>query len=112
MWRRAWGGKFGLRVNTDYKKIAKQILTQPKFANIKGTVTKNNLNKYINSPEFKKTWERGRGSKNVYRSKEIIKALYGLPLNANENIFYNVQQQFNNRPEIQATKFSPTYGVF
>jgi len=32
--------------------------------------------------------------------------------NENTNVFYNAQQQFNNKPEVQAKKFVPTYGMF
>lgn len=38
-----------------------------------------------------------------------------LPVNKppkNTNVFYNAQQQFNNKPEVQAKKLVPTYGVF
>ena len=34
------------------------------------------------------------------------------PLVENTNVFYNAQQQFNNKPEVQAKKLVPTYGVF
>jgi len=90
-------------------------LSNSKYANIKKNVTKNQLNAFINSPNFKKTWNKGRGQKDIYRSKEIIKALYDLPLNKNvaqpsenTNVFYNARQSFNKQAK---PKFLIPYGM-
>jgi hypothetical protein len=114
VWNRAYGGKYGLYQNKRYGKIAEQILANKQYSNIKNRVTKNNLNKFINSPNFRKTWNRGRGRGNVYRSKEIIKALYGLPYNMPEN---TTSQPFEeNTPRQRQTQrpkpHVPTYGVW
>jgi hypothetical protein len=100
------------RLNAAQKKTIDKILAslqvpaRDKFRNRPA------LNFNIKNKKFLKA----NGSVNIAKvNGEVLKRLpKNKPMKENNNnVFYNAQQQINNKPEVQkAKKFVPTYGVF
>lgn len=85
--------------------VSLQVPARDKFRNRPA------LNFNIKNTKFLKA----NGSVNIAKvNGEVLKRLpKNKPIKENtNNVFHNAQQQFNNKPEVQAKKFVPTYGVF
>jgi hypothetical protein len=107
VWNRAWGGYGGAAVNVNYPKIAKQIKSQVYYNKLVNGVTHVNLNNEINKIVKRQPWYSGRGAADVYRSKQIIRALFGLQLNAPPQVQRQAQRQMPRQAQRQKPRETP-----